>query len=575
MTQIFTTVLTLAKAYKWYLIATLVFAGGVYGYSIYQSDPNAEAQAFSVVQAVGRGDVSSGIETTGEIVAAQKLDLDVYKQLARIDIVNVQNGSHVEEGDVLVSFDKSDANVDARSSAVSVAEAELDLQTAQENASDPNTQIRTLEDQIAAYKKSISDAYIDFLNENIEAVPHPDKEEEMTDEGAKAPTISGTYVGIEQGEYYVKLYMSDDEWTYYAAGLGKTGPQKAYFNQALPLGSEGLKITFSEQPEESQTWLVAVPNVYAPGYAKAKADYEAEVRGLEVSLANAEQDLADLKQTDSSAYRDLDVEKAELTLSEARQKLSENYDAIQERNLVAPFAGSIQDMQNVVVGATPTGGTEDSISLGTLVSDEYLATFTLDAADVAKIKVGQKVNVTITSYANQPQFEATITEISSLPTSSGVAQYDVSAILSYDAETSETVLREGMLADIVVVQEEKEDALRVPTSAISYEGGKPTVKVVDALTEEQQQEFERLGIVRTDGTELATYPATVELGIEGRFYIEILSGLNEGDLILTTATTLQTSETTVQTGFGLPGGLNGGNRNFQGGGNDGGAPSGR
>jgi hypothetical protein len=42
-----------------------------------------------VVEQVGRGDVTSGIETTGEIAVAQKLDLDVYKKISGIDLVNV------------------------------------------------------------------------------------------------------------------------------------------------------------------------------------------------------------------------------------------------------------------------------------------------------------------------------------------------------------------------------------------------------------------------------------------------------------------------------------------------------
>lgn len=580
MMQIVTKFFALTKAYKLYIIATLVFAGAIAGYSVWQSDSTAEVESFSVVQAVGRGKVSSGIETTGEIVAAQKLDLDVYKQMSRIDVVNIQNGSHVEEGDVLISFDKSDASVEARSAAVSKAEAELNLETAREDVGDQNTEIRTLENQIAGYKKSIEDARQDFLNESLEINPVSNSTMNKT-----RPTISGRYVQ-EGGQYRVLVaeaelndrYKIESSLIYKVFdSSGLISEHELIYGIATPIADTGLKITFTSamNPETSDKWEMLVPNTEVSTYAESKADYEKTVRDLEVSLANAEQDLVDLKQTDSSAYRNLDVEKAKLSLSEAQQRLSENYEAIKERDIIAPFAGSVQDMENVVVGATPTGGTEDSISLGTLISDEYLATFTLDAADAAKVSVGQKVSVTVTSYANQPQFEATITEISSLPAEGGVAQYDVSAKLDYDAKTAETVLREGMLADIVVVQEEKADALRVPTSAITYEEGRPTVQVVDMLTEEQQQQFDQMGIVRTVDTALATYPVTVELGIEGRYYTEILSGLEEGDLILTTATTLETSESTVNTGFGPPAGgavriQNGGN----GGGTNGGAGGG-
>lgn len=522
------------------------------GYMMIRPAATDQAQSFSVVQAIGRGEVSSGIETTGEIVAAQKLDLDVYKQLSRIDVVNIQNGRHVNKGDVLISFDKSDANVSARSSAVSVAEAELNLDVAEANKSDPNTQIRTLENQIAGYKKSITDAYHDFLNESLEVKPSRNLTYLLD---GTVPTLSGRYVGGIEGEYVIEVYASQaaSGYSFWVSGIenasGTVVPQKA-----VALGTKGLKITFPTTVRAGDRWVVRIPNTDIGTYAEAQADYEKTVADIQVNLANAEQDLADLKQTDSGAYRDLNVEQASLTLAKARQQLAENYDAIRERDIVAPFAGSVQDMQNVVVGATPTGGTEDSISLGTLVSDEYLVTFTLDAADAAKVSVGQKVEVKVTSYAAQPVFTATITEVSSLPASSGVAQYDVSAKLDYDAQTAQTLLREGMLADVLVVQEAKQDVLRVPTAAISYVDGHPTVQVVDTLTEAQEKQFEHMGIVRTDGTTIATYPVTVELGVAGRFYTEIVSGLKEGDRIVTTATTLSANTgATVQQGFGIPG----------------------
>ncbi len=98
---------TIFNKLKWYILITLVTGGGLYYYfSVYSSDDSTATSSFYVVKKVEKGEVTSGIQTTGEIIVAQKLDIDVYKQLSRIDVVNVQNGSHVEEGDVLFSFDK-------------------------------------------------------------------------------------------------------------------------------------------------------------------------------------------------------------------------------------------------------------------------------------------------------------------------------------------------------------------------------------------------------------------------------------------------------------------------------------
>ncbi len=212
-------------------------------------------------------------------------------------------------------------------------------------------------------------------------------------------------------------------------------------------------------------------------------------------------------------------------------------------------------MENVVAGATPTGGTEDQINLGTLISDDFITTFSLSASDVAKVSIGQKVLVTVTSFTEQPVYTAAITQISSLPEETGIAQYEVTAKIDYNHSEALKKLREGMLSDIVVVQEEKDNALRVPTNAITYVNGAPSVTVIAELTEEQKAQADQMGIIKTDATTpLGTYTRAVTLGITGQYYVEIISGIELGDTIVTTTVT-QSGATSVveQSGPGAGG----------------------
>lgn len=563
-------IIPILTKYKSYIVIVAIMAGGLYYYfQVFNADKTASTPSFYVVETVKRGEVTSGIQTTGNIIAAQKLDIDVYKQLSRIDVVNVQNGSHVEEGDVLFSFDKNDAYADTQSAKVAVVEAELALQEEQTSATDPNTQIRTKENQIAGYKKTIADssqdiedAYRDFLNEDLEASVHKDRSFALSDR--IEPILSGRYVGDQEGSYVIEVYASSAEsgYSYRVSGL-ESMTDSVIFDKAISLGTLGLEITFPHDTKSNDKWIVYVPNNKIATYAETKANYEETVANLnktaadaKVNLANAEQELEQLKRTDTSTYRDLNVEKAESTLAEARQRLSKNYDVVQDRDIVAPFSGSVEGMENVVSGATPTGGTEDSINLGTLISDEFLTTFTLGATDVSKIEIDQKVKVTVTSFSDQPVFEAKITQISSLPDESGVAQYEVQALLNYDRKSADILLREGMLADIEIVEEENANALRVPTGAVTYQQGVPKVSIVDSLTEEQQIQVDRMGIVRTDGAPLVTYDVEVKLGITGQYYVEILDGLAEGDIIVSTSLAESGTDESVvqQAGFGPPNG---------------------
>ncbi len=556
--------------HKWTIVASVVFAATLFYYfQIYKSEETT-TENFYAVAVVDRGEVTSGIQTTGKIVAAEKLDIDIYKQQSQIEAVNVQNGGHVTAGTVLVSFDKSDAYVDAQSAKVSVADAALALETATANAGDVNTDIRTLESRIKTYQDIIVDipdklteAYRDFLNTSLEVVS--DKNRTSLQSGRAKPVLSGRYVSETTGDYTITVYESSAKsgYSYRVSGLESMNGS-IEFGVPVPIGTKGLKLTFSESAtRNNDAWVVSVPNDTIATYAEAKLTYENSVKNLdttkrdtEVSLANALQQLTDLQQADGTDYRNLTVNKAKASLAEAQQRLSQNYDVVQERDIVAPFSGTVEGMENVVVGATPTGGSEDTINLGTLISDQFLTTFTLGAAEVGTVAVGERVDVKVTSLTGEPTFQAKITQISSLPTSDGVAQYEVQALLDYSRASSTVILREGMLADIEVVKEVKSDVLRVPATAVTYENGQAKVRVIDVLTETQQAEVDRLGIVRVaDGSTMATYDVAVSVGIRGSYYIEITEGLEEGAIIVTTVVTTGTSESTVEeTRMGPPDG---------------------
>ena len=201
-----------------------------------------------------------------------------------------------------------------------------------------------------------------------------------------------------------------------------------------------------------------------------------------------------------------------------------------------------------MVGASPTGTTNDSISLGTLISDQFLVKFSLNAVDVAKVAVGQKVIVKVTSFPGAEPLEAAITQISSLPQSSSVAQYDVQALIT-ESTSSKLALREGLLADIEVVDREVTNAIRVPVSALSYDNGKPTVQMIGELTTDQQTTLDQLGVIKSESGSFPSYAVPVSVGITGAFYSEITSGLKVGDKIIVSKTDLA-SVVVQQSGFG-------------------------
>ena len=528
------------KNHKKKIVFLIVVLG--LGYFYTQRDTTVAPTSLAVVvERVERGGVTSGIETTGEIVAAQKLDLNVYKQTTRIEEVNVLNGGKVEAGDVILAFDTSDAFVRVESSRVSVVEAELTLENERIDLADPNTTLRTLQNDIVELEARIAQAEVDkrrayraYLNADLEALPG-----NTSTEDSVRPIVSGLYTGEEAGEYRVSVFRSgaESDYSYRVSGLG-VGTKEILFGLPTDISNRGLEITFAPTVSANETWIIAVPNIYAPEYVENRENYEEAITDLnllinqsEVSIANNLQEIENLLQTDNTEFRDLDVARAQAALAEAREQLSQNFDVVQEQRIVAPFAGTVEGMENVVVGASPTRDTNDPISLGTLISDDFLVTFSLSAVDVAKVEVGQLVLADITSFPQAPTLQASITEISSLPNSDGVAQYEVQALISLPEDLPIT-LREGLLADIEIVEEVATDVLRVPSAAINYINRQAQVRVIDDVTEAQQQTIDTLSIIKNTSGQPLGYLVDVEVGVTGTFYTQITGGVTEGQYLL-------------------------------------------
>ena len=190
-------------------------------------------------------------------------------------------------------------------------------------------------------------------------------------------------------------------------------------------------------------------------------------------------------------------------------------------------------MRNVVVGTKSKNDTNDPVKLGTLVSHDFLITFSLNATEVSKISLGQELVATIPFTKSEP-LKATITEISTLPENPSIAQYEVRALINNESLPKDLVLREGITTQIVLSKEQKENVVRIPKTAINYDGDRAFVKKIIEPNEELKEQIEFDGAVDLSQSVTQTIEVDVEIGIEGRNYIEIISGVSVGDYVVST-----------------------------------------
>ncbi len=193
---------------------------------------------------------------------------------------------------------------------------------------------------------------------------------------------------------------------------------------------------------------------------------------------------------------------------------------------------------------TATSATETQI-LTLYPQKQMTVTISIDETDILSLKEGQEAQITVSSVSDDA-FTGSVTSISKVAdTSSGVTRY--SAEVTLDREEGMLV---GMTADVDVRIEGTENALIIPVDALHQNSA--TYYVYTGYDEEQKRY-----IGRTE----------VTIGMRNDDYVEITSGLNEGDTVYYTEADNNNFMDMIMSGMsggGMP----------SGGGNMGGGPGG-
>jgi membrane fusion protein, macrolide-specific efflux system len=235
--------------------------------------------------------------------------------------------------------------------------------------------------------------------------------------------------------------------------------------------------------------------------ATARADYENAEATLNATRAQIKALDAQIMQATTS----LDTARTNLTYT----------------RITAPMAGT------VVAVVTKEGQTVNANqSAPTIVKLAKLDTITVNAeiseADVTKVKEGQTVYFTILGEPGQ-RYYATLRTVEPAPDSIETESNNAAAATStstavyynglFDVPNPDGKLRIAMTAQVYIVLEGAKDALTIPASAVDRSRrGPPTVMVVDKNGQPT--------------------PRKIEIGINNKATVQVLSGLKAGDEVV-------------------------------------------
>jgi len=241
------------------------------------------------------------------------------------------------------------------------------------------------------------------------------------------------------------------------------------------------------------------PNDSGPNRHIALENAEAQRATAAAQLATAQQQVAAAGPARTSAAAALDSALANLA----------------NATMTAPRAGTIVAIASQVgepIGTTSVGtsGTSGFIILAAL--DEFVVTADFAESDVVKIAPGQKVSLEFDALPDDSR-EGEVTEVAPF----GVVDPSGASLTTYEVTISvpnpPVGVRAGMTAQASITTEERLGVVAAPVTAL--------VPTDDGFIVRVQAE---------DGT-ISNVP--VEVGIRGGYWVEIVSGLSEGDRVVT------------------------------------------
>lgn len=255
-------------------------------------------------------------------------------------------------------------------------------------------------------------------------------------------------------------------------------------------------------------------------------DYQAKYDQAQYKVTNTRLDYERYKMLyDQGAGTKQTLDNAEYEYNTALSNLTAAESDLAETTITAPMSGIVVGEPKPAGTMAVQGNSNPTVIMRIADTSKKQIMAKIDETDIGNIKVGQDATFTVDTYTNRT-FTAHVSKISQTDTSntwdtngtstssSSSSSSSASVIYYYvtlDVDDPDDVLRLGMTARVEINTAEKDDALVVPIAALKTNDNGSYVLRVNASGQTEQ--------------------VPVTTGIYSDEYVEILSGLSEGDRV--------------------------------------------
>ncbi len=467
------------KAYKTYLIISILVLGGIFYFAFGKGDGETE------LYTVKKMDISQSVMLSGKVQTSSRADLG-FAESGRVANIFIKNNQTVGAGAKLAELEIGDLLADLKIKQAGLRVSNVDLDSAKNELDRVTKQEDT----------KVENAYRKLLSEDLVLRAEGD------DYTVDAPTVSGLYNSDKEGTYKViidKKSATDQDFQVKTFGL-ENSIRVINKQSTTLLGTKGLYISFPSTDLDAYkdtTWYIDIPNKSGENYL---ANYNAYLD------AKKNRDLA--IETADFKYKKLLSEGDDGSSSIAQAEVQKINAEIRKNTIYAPFSGKVTNIgkevgENVAVG-------ERVVSM--LGEDKLEVVLQVSELDVSRISLDSPIELTFDAFPGE-KFTGTLKTINSKETEvDGVPVYEAFVELAPDDR-----IKTGMSVSGTIVLASKSGVLAVPAYLIEKSGDLSTVKVVlpDGKTESRNL---TLGFTGSDQM------------------VEIISGLAEGEQIVAKTT---------------------------------------
>jgi len=422
---------------------------------------------------VKRGNILQLISTTGSVDSNVQ---NTYTMQGSGEIVAVlEKGDEFKKGDTLVELDNSDGLLRITEAEKDIELSEISLKTSKHN-----------------YQKALDENHIAIQISEI----NTKKAEESTEsalkslEGANSNAslaYKSALRALENAEEQLQIAKNDPTTTDMQMKQYESNVESA--EAQVESTKESNKSSTSQSESSYNQSLLSQSSTYWNNLSSAQ-NAELQIENTKNNIKQAE----------------IQLELAKMNLESAKEDITTNY------IISAPYDGIVLS-SDFKVGNQNSGSNSVSV-----IADDFSVKTTVGETDIAKILEGDEAYITLDAYPDN-EFSGQIEKIVPISIEEGnIVSFEV--VVSFNNDEDIEIFY-GLSVNVDIVAERADNVLLVPIQSVYKENGK---SYVDLLVSDQEPR---------EGTGELIKKVEVNTGINDYYYMEIISGLKEGDKIIT------------------------------------------